>query len=247
MTIRLGIYIFLVQFIAFILKGMVGFGNTMIASPLLAMRLNNSIISPGNLLLDIPVNLSIVYRNRSSFLPKIALPIAAFVMLGVIPGSLFLKVGNAELIKALLGLLIIFLGMEMATRKPAKPGAVPNYVLMCAVSLLSGFMSGIFGINMLFLAYIDRYCGDIKAFQSNVCFVFVMENIFRAVVYVVTGIFSVQSLLLTAVSALAAALGLLVGRKLEHAIEENRMKKITYAVFMLGGCSILIKAVLAML
>lgn len=247
MTIRLGIYVFLVQFIAFILKGMVGFGNPLISSPLMAMKLNNSIITPGNLLLDIPVNLSIVYQNRKRFLPKIALPIAAFVMMGVVPGSLFLKVGNADVIKGLLGLLIIFIGIEMATRRPAKPGAVPNYFVMCAISLISGFMSGIFGINMLFLAYIDRYCGDTGAFKSNVCFVFVLENIFRAAVYAVTGMFSVQSLLVTAVSAPAAVLGLAVGRRLDHAIEEKMMKKITYAVFILGGCSILVKAVLAML
>ncbi|MGN1031574.1 MAG: sulfite exporter TauE/SafE family protein [Butyricicoccaceae bacterium] len=247
MTIQLAIYVFIVQFLAFILKGMVGFGNPLISSPLMAMKLNNSVITPGNLLLDIPVNISIVYQNRKSFLPKIALPIAAFVMIGVVPGSLFLKVGNANVIKALLGILIIFIGIEMATRKPAKPGMQPNYLIMGAVSLFSGFMSGIFGINMLFLAYIDRYCSDTKAFKSNVCFVFVLENIFRAIVYLVTGIFTINSLLVTLVSAPAAVLGLAVGRKLDHAIEERMMKKITYFVFILGGCSILIKAILAML
>ena len=42
-------------------------------------------------------------------------------MLGVVPGTLFLKLGSPWIIKALLGVFIIGLGIEMATRDRAKP------------------------------------------------------------------------------------------------------------------------------
>lgn len=70
-------------------------------------------------------------------------------MFGVVPGTLFLKLGSPWIIKALLGVFIIGLGIEMATRGRAKPHR-PNALARTLISFASGFMAGLFGINLLF-------------------------------------------------------------------------------------------------
>ena len=46
------LFIFLVQLAAYTLKWLIGFGNPLISAPLLAMRLDNTLITPGSLLLS---------------------------------------------------------------------------------------------------------------------------------------------------------------------------------------------------
>ncbi len=243
MSVTLAIFLFVVQFSAFIIKGLVGFGNPLLSNPLMAMRLNNNVITPGNLLLDLPVNTYIVLKNRKSFDVRVALPVAVCIILGVIPGTLFLKLGSPWMIKVLLGIFIIGLGIEMLTRDTSKK-ANPSKLARTIISFLSGIMAGLFGINLLFLAYFERISGDRNAFRSNVCFVFLLENIFRAFFYLINGMFSVISLQITAISIPAAVLGVWVGSRIDRRMHEDTIKKMIIAIFILGGVSILVKALI---
>ena len=164
-------------------------------------------------------------------------------MLGVVPGTLFLKLGSPGIIKALLGVFIIGLGIEMATRDRAKPHR-PNALARTLISFASGFMAGLFGINLLFLAYMDRIAENRQQFRTNVCFVFLIENIFRTITYLYNGVFSVFTLQITAISVPAAIIGLAIGGRIDRRIDEKRAKKAVIIVFIIGGISILVKALL---
>lgn len=243
LSLALAIYIFIVQLVSFMIKGLVGFGNPLLSTPLMAMYLNNSIITPANLLLDMPVNAWIVWKNRKKFSLKKTLPVLVLVMIGVIPGTLFLKLGSPWVIKAVLGIFIIGLGLEMMTRDRGSQ-LKPNPVFQGIISLSSGFMAGLFGINMLFLAYFERTSSDRNEFRSNVCFVFLFENIFRIIVYAVTGVFQLVVFQLFALSIPAAMLGMLLGNKIDQKLEGKTVNHLVITVFILGGVSILLKALI---
>ncbi len=59
--------IFAAQLLAYLVKGLIGFGNPLISAPILSMGLDNVVITPGTLLLDCPVNAWITWKNRHSF------------------------------------------------------------------------------------------------------------------------------------------------------------------------------------
>ncbi|MFV0528875.1 MAG: sulfite exporter TauE/SafE family protein [Lachnospiraceae bacterium] len=244
MTVELAVLIFMAQFAGFIIKGLVGFGNPLIANPLMAMQLDNKYITPGVVPVDLCVNVYISVKDRKSFLPKLALPIMACIMVGVIPGTLFLKVGAPWVIKALLGVLIIGLGIEMLTRKRDALPTKGNPVIMGLFSLVSGFLSGLFGINMLFLAYLERRMSNRQQFRANVCFIFAFENSFRMLMYAINGMFSMFTVWITLISIPAAILGVLLGGKIDLKLSEKTANRLINAVFILGGISILVKAVL---
>ena len=46
------LFIFLVQLAAYTLKWLIGFGNPLISAPLLAMRLDNTLITPGRSIVE---------------------------------------------------------------------------------------------------------------------------------------------------------------------------------------------------
>lgn len=241
MILSLAVYLFIVQFLSYTIKGLVGFGNPLLSNPLMAMRLDNRVITPANLILDIPVNAYIVWKNRKGLSLKTALPVAMWIMIGVIPGTLFLKVGSPWVIKALLGIVIIGLGLEMLTRDSSKKSK-DNVIIRSVISFSSGIMAGLFGINMLFLSYFERVSIDRQQFRSNVCFVFLLENIFRFLVYLVSGMFTLFSLQITLISIPAALLGVWCGSRIDKSMQEHTIKNLVIGVFILGGVSILIKA-----
>lgn len=246
MTISLAVYLFFVQFLSFIIKGLVGFGNPLLSNPMMAMRLDNKVITPANLILDMPVNVYIVWRYRKDFDLKIALPVAAWVMLGVIPGTLFLKTGSPWMIKAILGLLVIGLGVEMALRDSSDSSkkAKSNAIVRAVVSFSSGIMGGLFGINMFFLSYLERVSCNRQQFFSNSCFVFLLENIFRIILYIINDMFTPESVQIAMISIPAALLGVWCGGRIDKSMEEHTVRKAIVGIFILGGISILMKALI---
>ena len=247
MTTSLGIYIFVVITISFIVKGLVGFGDPLLFNPLLSMQpvLSSKNIAPAMLPVSILLNGTIVYRNRKDIVPKTIAPIAFWDMLGVIPGTLLLKLGAPWIIKVFLGLLIIGLGIEMMTRDSAKSGK-PNMILQTIMCFGSGITAGLFGINLLFLIYLERTAKNRGEFRGSVCLVFLLENVFRAFVYTFTGVFKGDALILpmALIAAPSALLGMFIGLQIDKHIDEMRIKKLIVYVFILGGISTVVKALI---
>ncbi|MGI6007491.1 MAG: sulfite exporter TauE/SafE family protein [Ruminococcus sp.] len=244
MTLDLALFIFAAQFIGYIVKGLAGFGNPLIANPIMAMRIDNLQITPGVLPVDMFVNIYISIKNRKSFIMKLAIPIAVCIMIGVIPGTLFLKIGSQWIIKALLGVFIIGLGIEMITRKETTAEKKNHPIVMGLISVISGFLSGLFGINMLFLAYLNRYVSNRHQFRANVCFIFCFENVFRLIMYAINGMLNTFTLWITMLSVPAAVLGLWIGGRIDLKLSEKKANLVMNCVFILGGISILVKALI---
>ena len=223
--------VFLSQLAGFVIKGLAGFGNPLLTNPLMAMRLDNVVITPTNILLDLPVNAWISWRARHSFQIRQVLPVLIAILLGVIPGTLLLKLGTPWIIKALL-------------LRDRTHSMTPRSWLRNLLSFASGVMSGLFGINLLFLAYIERVSADREAFRGSICFIFLIENAFRAVTYFANDIFTAFTLTLTAVSIPAAILGVWIGTMIDRRMGERASKRFIIFIFILGGLSILIKSIL---
>lgn len=239
------LFIFLAQFLAYTVKGLIGFGNPLISAPILSMGLDNVVITPGTLLLDCPVNGYITWKNRRSFQWRRVLPLLIATMCGVIPGTLLLRFSLPWVIKTVLGVVVVFLGLEMATRnlRPAKAGEGPSWVRL-VVSFLSGVCSGLFGINMFIVAYLQRTAKDYSEFKGSMCFLFLGENLFRLGVYAVSGLLKREVLFFGAASVPAAALAMALSTRLAPRLDEKKLQKAAIALFILGGVSIIVKSIL---
>ena len=239
------LFIFLVQLFAYTVKGLIGFGNPLISGPALAMGLDNVVITPGTLLLDCPVNGYITWKNRRSFQWRRILPLLLANMCGVIPGTLLLRFSRPWVIKTLLGVVVVFLGLEMATRslRPVREGTDRPW-LRLAVSFLSGTCSGLFGINMFIVAYLQRTAKDYSEFKGSMCFLFFGENAFRLCTYALGGLLTTEVLLFGAVSVPAAGLAMVLAGKLGPRLDEGKLQKAAIVLFILGGVSIIVKSLL---
>lgn len=243
MTVSLGIYIFAVVAFAFVIKGLVGFGDPLLYNPLLSVHLDNKYISPGLLPVSLLLNAIIVYRSRHSIHPKKLLPIIFWIILGVIPGTLLLKYATSWVLKVVLGVLIILLGLEMLTRSE-EATSKPNNIFMAVMSFLSGVSSALFGINLLFLVYLERTTTDRDEFRGSICLVFLVESIFRLISYTLGGIITPFAVEIAAIALPAALIGTWVGIQIDKRIDDTLIRKLIVYVFIIGGVSTVIRALI---
>ena len=94
--------------VAYFVKGLCGFANTLVFTTLMSFQMNNVSLSPIDLLTGFPANLLLAWRERKNAKSFVWGPLSIVVLLGVVPGAIFLKNGNAQSIKLLFGGVVVY-------------------------------------------------------------------------------------------------------------------------------------------
>ena len=173
---------------------------------------------------------------------NICLPSILLVILGSIPGVLFLKNVDSRIVKIIFGAVIIFVGLEMLIRELSTRKAKQSPVLLGIVGLLSGLLCGLYGIGALMGAYIGRVTDDTSSFKANMCCVFLVENTFRLIMYLVTDILSAeifrQALGLLPFMFIGVGLGIFSGKVLD----EKLVKRIIVIMLIISGAALILSS-----
>ena len=224
---------------AYFVKGLCGFANTLVFSTILSFSTNNVNISPVELVLGLPSNIMISYKERKSVQWKVCLPLAGLVLLGDIPGILLLKNTNTQVIKGIFGFVIIAIGVEMLLREYMRK-TKRSQLLLITIGILSGILCGLYGIGALLAAYMGRVTDNSSSFKGNLCIVFLIDNLFRLVMYGVTGIITLATLKQSVILFPFMALGLFLGMKGSSFLDEKKIKKLVIIMLILSGVSLIV-------
>ena len=223
---------------AFFVKGLCAFGSALVFTSILSFGNNNIIISPVELLLALPSNLLIVWRERKAIDWKQCLPLVGFVFLGCIPGVLLLKSVNVQAVKVFFGVVIIALGIEMLLREAKASKATGSKLMLGIIVLLSGVLCGLFGTGAMLAAYFGRTSNTNDSYRANLCAVLLADNLFRAVLYLATGIIAWDTMKRSVILLPFMLIGLVSGTLLAKVMDEKNMKKIVIVMLILSGVSL---------
>lgn len=226
--------------LAFFIKGLTGFANTLVFTSVLGFGNNNVNISPVELVLGYPSNFILAFTNRKKLNKKIWVPLAAFVILGSIPGAFLLKNINAQYIKIVFGVLVVLVGVEMLLRESGKLKLKESKILIVVIGVLSGVFCGLFGVGALLAAYVGRFTKSSDEFKANMCTVFAIENTFRIILYSVIGVITLetlkQSVILMPFMLIAVLLGMLLSKKLNDRI----VKLLVVIMLIISGIALIV-------
>ena len=227
--------------VAYFIKGLCGFANTLVFTSILSFSTANAGISPIDLLLGYPSNLILTWKNRKKLDPKVYLPLAALVLAGSIPGALLLKNVDARVIKLVFGIVVILLGAEMLSREYSKKSMRSSRAVLAVIGVMAGVMCGLFGVGALLAAYISRVTTGGDAFKANISAVFIADNTFRIILYSTLGLLTPDTIK-TALLLLPFALsGLLLGMLCASHTDESIVRKLTSVLLVLSGVSLVLK------
>ena len=180
--------------VAYFIKGLCGFANTLVFTTILSFGTPNVNISPIDLLIGYPTNLILTWENRKKLDSKVYLPLIALVIIGSIPGVFMLKNVNTSIIKLIFGVVVIVLGLEMLLREYSKDSGKSSRILLAIIGVASGVLCGLFGVGALLAAYVSRVTDDSQSFKANISAVFIVDNTFRIILYSTLHILTLDTL-----------------------------------------------------
>lgn len=226
--------------LAFFVKGLCGFANTLVFTTVLTFGADNINISPVELLSGYPTNAILAWRERSCLKWKIWLPLAALVLVGNVPGILFLKNADNGLIKIIFGFVIILVGLEMLVRERRLRKKKESKAVLILIGILSGILCGLYGVGALLGAYVGRVTEDSHSFKANICMVFLVENTFRIILYTVWGILNVSVLKKAAVLLPFTLAGLLLGMYAGRIMNEKTVRRLVTWMLIVSGAALIV-------
>ena len=231
---------FLAAAVAYFIKGLCGFANTLVFTAILSFGAVNANISPIDLLLGYPSNLILTWKNRKSLDPKVYLPLSALVLAGSIPGALLLKSVDARAIKIVFGVVVILLGLEMLSREYSKRTLRSSRLMLAVIGVTAGVLCGLFGVGALLAAYISRVTEGGDAFKANISAVFIVDNTFRMVLDSVLHLLTFQTVKTALLLIPFALLGLFLGMRSSRRLNEVSVRKLTAVLLALSGVSLIL-------
>lgn len=230
----------LATLVAFYIKGLCGFANTLIFDSILGFSVNNVNISPVELLLSYPSNMIMTWKNRQALKRSVYIPLTIMVIGGSIPGIFLLKYVNARYIKLFFGVVVVLIGTEMLLREYGKMQTKESKVLMVIIGVASGVLCGLFGVGVVLAAYVNRITENSASFKANLSAVFIFENTFRILLYSVLGVITLSSLKMSLMMVPFMLLGLFAGMKSSTYLDEKVVKKIVILLLILSGIVLVI-------
>ena len=132
----------------------------------------------------------------------------------------------------------------MYARKPQLPEAQGNKANGSAIyiiGIISGVLMGLFGIGALLAAYIGRQTGNRSNYRGNLCFVFVIDNLFRLLMYCINGLINFKILAVSLSLLPAVAIGMFFGRKIDSKISDKTVKNSVIALLFISGIVYIVK------
>lgn len=226
-------------FLAFFVKGLCGFANTMIFTSVLSFGMNNVNIAPVELLIGSPGNMIVAWKERRYIDWKLVLPLTALVLLGDIPGVFLLKSANAQAIKVLLGGVIIALGLSML-RPQTAVRKQPSWPVIALVSVISGLLCGLYGIGALVAVLCAHITDNSHASKGTMNVILLGDNLFRVIVYAATGILTGPVIKQALILFPVMVAGLLLGIRCISRVNERAARLIIIIALIFSGAALII-------
>ena len=236
------VWFIIATLVAFFIKGLCGFANTLIFNGILSYTTNNINISPLEVVLGYPSNIILVWKERKSLNWKIWLPLTVLVVAGSIPGIFLLKHTDAGLLKVIFGIAVIIIGIEMLFRemKSSNGKSGGSKIILVLIGIISGLLCGLYGVGALLAAYVSRVSENSHEFKANICVVFVVENTIRIILYAATGILTLAVLKQVVILIPFMLAAVFLGMKSSSVLNEKVIKKIVIVLLILSGIVLII-------
>jgi len=145
----ISIYILLVVFLATLIRSTFGFGEVLVAVPLLSLRLPMKTAAPLAVLVSIAVAIVVVGQDWRKIHVRVAGNLVASTVFGIPVGLTLLTSLHPQIVKAALAILIIaFAAYSLAT--PQLPELQSeNRVWLVSCGFCAGVLGGAYGMNGL--------------------------------------------------------------------------------------------------
>ena len=230
-------YVLAVVFIATLIRSTLGFGEALVAVPLLALRLPISIAAPLAVLVSVVMAGIIVLQDWRHVQLRSATGLILAALPGIPVGILLLAKGDEHMVKLILGLFIIGFSIYSLAGKitPHLRRDHPRWLFGCG--FLSGVLGGAYGMNGPPLAVygaLRRWAP--QHFRATLQGYFLVASLVGLGGYWALGIWSGTVTRYFLLSLPAVVIAILIGRSMNRQMRDNGFFRFVYVgLVVIGG------------
>lgn len=229
-------------FIAEVVYVAFGFGAGLIAVGALALVLPNiQDVVVLLLLVNVPVEIVIVWKSRALLQWQGLLTIMVGVGVGIMVGTFILLFGTPIVLLTVLGAFLFVSGTVFAISPQKFYNSWPAWSRP-VVGLIAGLLAGLFGTGGPPLIFYYQLQGIPKTqFRSNLMAIFFGMTLVRFPSYIIAGLITNPRFLAALIIFPAVLIGAFVGNKIHLEIEEGFFRRLVGIALALIGCILLLR------
>lgn len=229
--------------VAYTVFGMVGFGTTLVAAPILGHLLPVSALIPALALLDLIAASSTGLKLGTHVEKKEVKRLLPPMICGSAFGTYILFAVPIKILMLLLGVFVVLYALNGLTPKSRRPPVSSRWAWWYGVT--GGVLSALFGAGgWVYSIYLVRRLDDPKAIRGTQVAVLTASAFIRVTLFAVAGrYFDLDLLVLVMMLLPAMALGLAIGNRMTLRMDKNRFMQVLYSVLLVTGTSLVVRAV----
>lgn len=231
----------IIIFVAYIVKGLSGFGSGLIAIPFLALLFPLKFIVPVFGLLSYSGTVMQSLQLRKQVIWSDLLPLIPFTLAGIGVAVWLLVNVDANLLVLALGLFILSYSIYLLLSLHTTPGSRRWAILAGSCGGLVGALFGTGG--PFYVAYLKMRQLDKGAFRATIAMVFLIDGGTRMFAYASSGLFNAQVLLLVAFMFPVLLTAMYIGNHLHIKIEPRRFNQMISIMLLTSSIILIYKAV----
>ena len=239
-------YVLVVIFIATIVRSTIGFGEALVAVPLLALRIPIAVAAPFVVAVSVVVagaNLVADWRHVE-FRAARGLVLSSFIGLPI--GIYMLRAVDDRIVKLLLGATIIGVSLYSLVRGAAASLRAENKVSLIGAGVLSGILGGAYGMNGPPLAIYGTLRGwSPRQFRATLQGYFLVASVAGLIGYRVAGVWNAAASHYLLISLPCVLGGILVARRINSGAEDPRFFRAVYGGLIAIGLILIVQSALA--
>jgi hypothetical protein len=238
------IYIVVVIFLATLIRSTVGFGEALVAVPLLSLRLPVAIAAPVAVGVSVLVAGLIVAQDWRQIEVRSASWLAASSLLGIPIGLLVLTLVGDHVVKLILGIIIVGFAVYSLTAKRTTHLEHDHLSLLLGAGFISGVLGGAYGMNGPPLAvYGALRRWSPQRFRATLQGYFFAASLAGLVGYAAVGLLRESTAHYMLISLPSVVLGVIGGRALNQRLRSDGFFRIVYAGLVAIGAVLVFQGV----
>lgn len=229
-----------ILYVAYLVRGITGFGSGLIAIPLLALMFPLKVVVPIIVLLDLIGSGAQAISNRDKTNWSVLLPLLPATLIGILWASYYFQSVDTATLSWWLGVFVITFGIYQVLPTPALRGGA---MMAMPFGVLGGLIGTLFGTGgPFYVVYLTMRDLEKSSFRASYAMYFLVDGIARVSVYIFgLGLLNAQWLMLLVGAFVPFSLGLYTGGKVHRDIPAIYFKYLISLILVASGATLILK------
>ncbi len=228
-----------VIFLAYVVRGIAGFGSGLIAVPILSVSSPVTAVVPVVVALDYVGSGLQSIRNLGRVVWREQLTLLPFSLIGIATGLVVLRGVSTTVLSRALGSFVIVYAVYQLLPLPPMRG---SRVAAIACGLLGGLVGTLFGTGGPFYAIYFNLRGlDKSAFRATFATNFLIDGGVRLVGYAAAGLLGWTTLSWVGMALPLMAAGLYVGSRIHLGLSQQAFVRLVSLILLASGAALLVR------